>query len=248
MPDETPPNQTPAPAAPAMAAVADAPPQAAPPAASANQAVTISAKDYQEFLDSRTKLAQLEEARSREAAEAQRREMEALAQKGQIEAALKMLRDQSQQEVEAERTRLRQTEERAKRYALDGELSRALAAAPLVSPSAADQLTQLWRNQLSVEAQGDTFVVRTPTFQPVHEFVQQQLARPEYAHFVRAGSSGGAGGQTTQAAQTQPATPSPAPVPRTMGEAVILHMQGLQKAQGDPRANVALPFGLKAAK
>jgi hypothetical protein len=210
--------------------------------------VTISAKDYQEFLDSRAKLARIEEARQKEAAEAQRREMEALAQKGQIEAALKMLREQSQQEVEAERTRLHQTEERAKRYALDGELSRALVAAPLVSPSAVDQLTQLWRNQLSVEAQGDTFVVRTPTFQPVHEFVQQQLARPEYAHFVRASSQGGAGGQTTQAAQTQPAQPTPPPAPKTMGEAVILHMQGLQKAQGDPRANMGLGFGLKAAK
>jgi hypothetical protein len=210
--------------------------------------VTISAKDYQEFLDSRAKLAQIEEARRTEAAEAQRREMEALAQKGQIEAALKMLREQSQQEVDAERTRLRHTEERAKRYALDGELSRALAAAPLVSPSAADQLTQLWRNQLSVEAQGDTFVVRTPTFQPVHEFVQQQLARPEYAHFVRAGSSGGAGGQTTQAAQTQPAVPSPPLAPRNMGEAVILHMQSIQKEQGDARANMGLGFGLKAAR
>jgi hypothetical protein len=222
-------------------------PAGATSASAAGQAVMISAKDYQELLDSRAKLAQIEEARQREAQEAQRREMEALAQRGQIEAALRMLREQSQQEVEAERARLSQTEERAKRYALDGELSRALAAAPLASPAAAEQLTQLWRNQLTVEAQGDSFVVRTPTFQSVGEFVAQQLQRPEYAHFVRATTQGGVGGQTTQAAQTQTATPSPAPLPKTMGEAVILHMQSLQKAQGDPRTSMALPLGLRAA-
>jgi hypothetical protein len=33
-----------------------------------------------------------------------------------------------------------------------------------------------------------------------------------------------------------------------MGEAVILHMQGLQKAQGDARANLSLPMGLRAAR
>ena len=245
MPDETTQTQTATTAETATAATAAA--TTAGAATAAPQAVTISAKDYQEFLDSRAKLAQIEEARQKEAQEAQRREMEALAQKGQIEAALRMLREQSQQEVEAERTRLRQTEERAKRYALDGELSRALAAAPLASPAAAEQLTQLWRSQLTVEAQGDSFVVRTPTFQPVGEFVAQHLARPEYAHFVRAATQGGAGGQTAQAAQTQAATPSPAPAPKTMGEAVILHMQSLQKAQGDPRTSMTLPFGLRAA-
>ena len=90
---------------------------------------------------------------------------------------------------------------------------------------------------------------RTPTFQTVGEFVSHQLARPEYAHFLRASTQGGtANGQTIQAAQTPPAGPIPGPQPRNMGEAVILHMQGIQKAQGDARANMNLAMGLKAAR
>ena len=64
--------------------------------------------------------------------------------------------------MQTERARLTQVEERAERYALDGELSRALAACNLV-PGGAEQLTQLWRNQFLVNA-GDSFAVRTPTF------------------------------------------------------------------------------------
>ena len=65
-----------------------------------------------------------------------------------------------------------------------------LASQPLV-PGGAEQLTQLWRNQFVVEPQGDSFTVRTPTFQSVGDFVQAQLARPEYAHFIRASNPGG---------------------------------------------------------
>ncbi len=116
-----------------------------------------------------------------------------MAQKGEVEEALRILREQSEQQVQAERARFTQVEERAKRYALDGELSRALAACNLV-PGGAEQLTQLWRNQFLVDAQGDSFAVRTPTFQSVGDFVHQQLARPEYAHFVRAQNPGGGTG------------------------------------------------------
>ena len=218
--------------------------------ATTQQTVTIPLEQVQAFTTMQARLAQLEsEQRSREQA-TQQDQARILAQKGEVENALRLLREQSEQQVQAERTRLTQVEERAKRYALDGELSRALSACNLV-PGGAEQLTQLWRNQFLVDAQGDSFAVRTPTFQSVGDFVHQQLARPEYAHFVRPQNPGGGTGGFQPAGQSLPSTPAnPAqtPQPKNMGEAVILHMQNMQKAQGDPRANISLPMGLKAVR
>lgn len=219
-----------------------------PSTATTQQNVTIPLEQLQAFTSIQARLAEMEAAQRTQQEAAQQEQARILAQKGEVENALRMLREQSEQTLGAERQRLVQVEERAKRYALDGEISRALATQNLVQ-GGAEQLSQLWRSQFVVDTQGDSFAVRTPTFQSVGEFVSQQLARPEYAHFVRASTQGGtATGQTIQAAQTPPAGPTPAPQPRNMGEAVILHMQGLQKAQGDARANLSLPMGLRAAR
>lgn len=218
------------------------------PTATTQQNVTIPLEQLQAFTSIQARLAEMEAAQRSQQEAAQQEQARILAQKGEVENALRMLREQSEQTLNTERQRLVQIEERAKRYALDGEVSRALAGHNLV-PGGAEQLAQLWRSQFIVDTQGDSFAVRTPTFQSVSEFVSQQLARSEYAHFVRASTQGGtATGQTIQAAQTPPANPAPAPQPRNMGEAVILHMQGLQKAQGDARSNLSLPMGLRAAR
>lgn len=207
--------------------------------------MTVSAREYEEFLSSRAKLVEIEEQRRKDQMDSQRREQEALIAKGQIEKALELLRNQSHQEVEEQRRKLTETEGRAKRYALDGELARALAAQPLCSPAAAEQLASLWRGQLTVEAQGDSFVVRTPTFQPVAEFVAQQLQRPEYEHFRRPGSTGGAGGQSPQSAgsasgQAQPKTYA------TEGERIIDEYNSRQtKEGGDANKNMGLVMGLR---
>ncbi len=242
MPDEP----IPTPATPAVA-VAPAPvtntvtPPPAPPAG-----ITISATDYTEFMATRTRLAAIEQERAREVAEANAREVAALAQKGQIEGALTMLRQQAQADLDAERVKSRATEDRAKRYALDGELARSLSSQPLV-PGGAEQLTQLWRSQFHVQPEGDSFAVRTPAFQSVGDFVTQQLARPEYAHFVRAGNPGGGhhGGGGNLTIPTPAASPAPPVVPANMGEAVILHMQSLAKNTNDPASDMSQSFGLK---
>jgi hypothetical protein len=225
---------------------AQAPP--APPTATTHQTVTIPLEQLQAFTSVQARLAEMEAAQRAQQEATQQEQARILAQKGEVENALRILREQSDQAISAERHKLAQIEDRAKRYALDGELSRSLAAHNLVQ-GGAEQLAQLWRSQFVVDAQGDSFAVRTPTFQAVSEFVQQQLARPEYAHFVRASTQGGTStGQMVQAAQTPPSTPTPMPQPRNMGEAVILHMQNLQKTQGDPRANMGLSMGLRAAR
>jgi hypothetical protein len=233
------------------AAVAATPPATPPPATPAQpQTVTIPLEQLQTFTSVQARLAQMEaDQRSRD--EASRAEqVKLMAAKGEIENALRIQREEAQKQLDGERASRAAVEERAKRYALDGEVSRVLASQPLV-PGGAEQLTQLWRNQFVVEPQGDSFTVRTPTFQSVGDFVAAQLARPEYAHFIRAsnpggGTAGGPGGASL-AAPTSPANPAAPTQPKNFGEAIILQMAELQKGQStDPRLNPAAPMGLNA--
>jgi hypothetical protein len=242
MPDETPPVAAPA--------VALAPTPAAPAAPAAPQTVTIPLDQLQTFTSIQARLAQVEaEQRQRDDA-ARVEQVKLLAQKGEVENALRIQREQAEQQLNTERSQRAAIEERAKRYALDGELSRVLASQPLV-PGGAEQLTQLWRNQFTVEAQGDSFAVRTPTFQSVNDFVAGQLAQPHYAHFIRSNNQGGTAGATGahQADPTPPVHPAAPPVPKTLGEAVILHMQSIKgNASADPRLDLSSPMGLRRAK
>ena len=115
-----------------------------------------------------------------------------------------------------------------------------------MSPGGAEQLTQLWRNQFQVEPQGESFHVRTPTFQSVSDFVGAQLARPEYAHFIRAQNPGGGTAGTTGAHQAAPTptNPAAAATPKNFGEAIILQMQEMAKSQPtDARLNPAAANG-----
>jgi hypothetical protein len=220
---------------------------ASAPAPAPAQTVTIPLEQLQTFTSIQARLAQVEaEQRQRDDA-ARVEQVKLLAQKGEIENALRIQREQAEHQLNSERSQRAAIEERAKRYALDGELSRVLASQPLVA-GGAEQLTQLWRNQFTVEAQGDSFAVRTPTFQSVHDFVASQLAQPQYAHFIRSNNQGGVAGTTGahQADPTPPVHPAAPPQPKTLGEAVILHMQSNKGgANSDPRLDLSSPMGLR---
>ncbi len=54
-----------------------------------------------------------------------------------------------------------------------------------ILPGTTDQLTSILRGQLQVEAQGDSYVVRTPAFVSATDYVAATLAKPEFAHFLR---------------------------------------------------------------
>ena len=209
--------------------------------------VTIPVEQLQAFTQIQTRLAQMEtDQKTRD--EAARAELvKTMAAKGQVEEALRTQREQAQRDIEAERIKHQKLEERAKRYALDGQLTAALAAQPLVA-GGAEQLTQLWRSQFVVEPQGDTFNVRTPDFQPVGTWIAVQLGRPEYAHFLRAqnpaGGTAGAGG-----VQSPPTTPGNSVTrdvqPKNMSEAVLLTMAARKKSEDDPRLTPTLGMGLR---
>jgi hypothetical protein len=215
--------------APAKPVAPVAPVQPATPAG-----ITLTPEQAATYASLQSRLVELEENEHRRAAEAQAAEIKALQAKGQIEQALNLQRQQARLELEAERKKLREFEDRAKRYALDGELARALAERPLV-PGGVEQLTQLWRGQFSVDAQGDTFAVRAPDFQPVGAWIAAQLRRPEYAHFLHARDPGGGtmSSTTTQAGPTQPAQLVAANQPRNLGEAIALNMANIAKQQSE---------------
>jgi hypothetical protein len=195
------------------------------------------------------RLAKIESEQSARDEAAKQEQIRLLAQKGEIEQALKQQREQAEAALSAERLSRSQIEDRAKRYALDGELSRVLASQPLV-PGGADQLTQLWRNQFTVDAQGDSFAVRTPTFQTVQDFVAASLARPEYAHFLRPQNpTGGTAGQTGGGNLTTPTPAANPPAPpnfKNFGEAIVAQVQASRLAGGqNPAMNPTVAFGLK---
>jgi hypothetical protein len=208
--------------------------------------VTIPVEQLQAFTQIQARLAQME-ADQRARDEAARTELvKTMAAKGQVEEALRTQREQAQRDLEAERTARAASEKRAERYALDGQLTAALASQPLVA-GGAEQLTQLWRSQFIVEPQGDTFNVRSQDFQPVGSWIAAQLGRPEYAHFLRAQNPGGgtAGNGTVQSPQSAPANLTPEAQPRNMSEAVLMTMAARTKSQDDPRLTPTLGMGLR---
>jgi hypothetical protein len=237
----------PTPATPAAATVAAVPASAVPAPTAQSQTVTIPLEQLQAFTSVQARLAQMElDQRARDDKATADRVM-LLAQKGEVEKAMGIQREEAQKQLDGERVARQALEDRAKRYALDGDLSRVLASQPLV-PGGAEQLTQLWRNQFVVEPQGEGFTVRTPTFQSVGDFVTANLAKPEYAHFIRAqnpaGGTAGGGSSGAAAAPTGPANPAPVQ-PKNFGEAIILQMQEMAQAtQGDNRLNPAAAMGL----
>jgi hypothetical protein len=210
------------------------------------QTVTIPVVELQQLTQVQARLAQLEsEQRQREEA-AQAEQARLLAAKGQVEEALKAIQAQSEARLRAESESRLRTEERAKRYALDNELAKALAMHAIL-PGTADQLTMILRGQLQVQEEGEKYVVRTPTFVAAADHVAQTLAKPEFAHFLRPHSAGGtAGTGATQAAPTPAANPVPDLLPKNFGEAIILQIQAQQASKGaiDSRTDMSQSFGL----
>ena len=188
------------------------------------QTVTIPTDQLNAFMAMQARLAKVEEDQQQQHQAAAREEqVKILAAKGQVEEALRTQREEGQRALEAERVQRAQAEERAKRYALDGELARALGSQPLVD-GGAEQLTQLLRDHFVVEPKGNTFHVRTQDFKSVGDYIGAMLGRSEFAHFLRAQNAGGGSGSRGGAlsAPTSPANPTALIEPRNFSEAARL--------------------------
>ena len=202
------------------------------------QTVTIPLDQLNAFTTMQARLAKIEEDRQKDAAEAVRKDTEALAAKGQLETALQQLRQQSDQAVQAERMKLAQIEERAKRYALEGELARTLAAQQLV-PGGAEQLTQLWRSHFRVDPEGETFKVQHADFSARRALRHRPACRSASSPI----SSGPRIRPAGPAVRTRPVSRhrrrrpirAVALQPKNMSEAIIMGMKAMAQERPDAR-------------
>jgi hypothetical protein len=240
---------TPPPAASATTALVTETAPAQVAAATKPVGITLTPEEWTAYSSTQARVAHLEDLERKRLADAQAAEVKALQAKGQIEQAFNLQREQARLEIEAERNKLKATEDRAKRYALDGELARALAVQPLVE-GGNEQLSALWRSHFTVEPQGDTYVVRTPDMQPVGQWIAAQLAQPKFSHFLRPqnpnggtqGGAQGAQGTPTPAAQGAGAVDTSK---MNLSEAVLLTVAAREKNGADPRLTPTLGFGLR---
>jgi hypothetical protein len=127
--------------------------------------------------------------------------------------------------IRGQREEIRAAEERASKFAVQAELTNALAAQPLV-PAARTQLAQLWAGELTADPTANGFNVRAKTtYEPVAKFVSDRLKQTEYAHYL-------AGQQSSPAPTASKATPHVelSGEPKTLGHDIIQRFQARQGA------------------
>jgi hypothetical protein len=202
-----------------------------------------------EFLASfnamQTQLAELNAAQQKRDQEARDAEIKQAQLKGDHETALALARKDSETKIEAERQRASAIAAKAKKSALDAELSTALAGYEFM-PGGHDQVKKLVREDFVVDEQGETFVARSRDGQPVGQYLGALLGRQEYSHFLKAQHRGGtASSDKTQTRPTPPANPTPDVEPRNMSEAVLMTMAARKKSEDDPRLTPTLGMGLR---
>lgn len=216
---------------------------AAPVAPAAPQTVPVSLEQIQNWTSMSARLAQLEADQRTKDEAAKAALVAAMAAKGDIENALRTVREDSATALKAERDKLAAIEERARRHALDSQLSQALASHRLVE-GGAEQLTKLFRSEFVVDQEGESYKARTPTYEPIGAFIAAQLGRPEFAHFVQAknpaGGIAGTGGQgTTPTPIAETATPVAAPIVN-MGDAILRQASTMKAVLGNGQAQLGV--------
>jgi len=258
--EAAPPEVPVVPANPHPAAVQPAPVLAQPPAAPAAPAPqptlvaastltpppapTAVAVPMEEFLrfqeDRRIRLEQaaVQERLEREAAEAKAHH---LAKTGEWEKGFAKQKEDYQSQLTKAEQNLAVTEARVKKYVTDSHLAMAMNGYEFTSPAAAQQFANLIRNELIAESQGDSYVVRTPTFESPAQLVAAKRQHPDYLHFFKASTQGGtANGPSSAAVQPpEPKAPEPPPQPKNFGEAIMFDIRAMQQGGGggDPRMN-----------
>lgn len=196
--------------------------------------LALTPEEYRQWQDDRTRLAQHDAELAKERAAAKEREFKTLTEKGEIEKAMQLYRHESderlnaekraaQERVEAEKrasqqlketsdrtiadrdNMLRATEARARKFALDGELGRAMASHNLMDGAAAKIVKDI-KDEFVVEPNGETFTVRTSTGQNAADFLTSYLQANSY--FVKAQNPGGGTGGVQPSQQSPPSGPA----------------------------------------
>lgn len=164
----------------------------------------MSADEHRKLIERAQKAEALEKADAEREAKRREAEEERLRKNGEYEKLIA----QRDEDLKKERERLADVERRSKATEIDRELALALAKAPLVE-GWADHLMKLWRDSFEAKPEGERWTVRTLDGKTPHEFVQAQLARPEFNHIVRVESASGATNRGSTTARTDAAPEQP---------------------------------------
>jgi hypothetical protein len=135
-----------------------------------------------------------------------------------------------QTELAAARAQLARSAETDSTNRKTAAIAAALANAPLI-PGTAGQITTLLEKDIALHTDPATgqVVAVGPNLTPVGTYLQAQLGRPEFQHFLAARNPGGgtAGGTGVQSAPTAPPWSVAEPPPTSLGEAIL---QGARNA------------------
>jgi hypothetical protein len=188
----------------------------------AQQMVTLPVETVRQYQEQRAQFENMAAQQANEAAAATARAMIA---RGEVESVV--------QRTAAE---VKTAQQAASRYAASAELSRSLASHQL-APGAAEQLTQLWRDEVRADLGADgSFTVASKDFRPVADFVAAKLADPSYSHFKASSGHAAPANASNPAAPAQPAEQLQ---PRNLGEAYL--MRALAEKQAREAAQTANP-------
>lgn len=231
-------------ATPPAAAVAAAPAQtqtavsAAPPVPGKPQAVTVPYEQFERFLAAELSAKEAERRDKERAAEAERMKAEAQIKQGQAEKAVETIREQHTRELADERKAKDEISERSKKFVRDKELAVACAGLPFVSPFAAKQFLAMVGPRLEAYPEGETFTVRTATFQSPEQLIAEARNDPQYAHFFAASTTGGAKPANSNLTAPTPPAATNGEGPKNLGEAIL--SQWNQHHSGRPAVGAGL--------
>jgi hypothetical protein len=196
MPDTD--GQTPPPAgtpAPAPAAPAPATPAATP---AATGMIQVPAEEFKTLLADRQIADAARQAEAQKAAAAEAARLKALAEKEGVDAALKLARDQADAEKKAHQEELRTYQARLLDYHKGTELARQLTGVVWTSAAAGRDATEkLSKLFEAVDVSGQVVTRQVGTGRLPAEVIPELLKTEEFAHFVKAASTGGAGAAGT---------------------------------------------------
>lgn len=151
----------------------------------------------------RARLAELEAADAERERLAREAEEEKLRAKGEFEKLIK----QRDADLATEKAKAAAATDRAKAYALNTELAIAFSSHALVEGSAED-LSELWRKDFEVVADGDTWAARSKDGRTVKEVIAERLAG-RWSNHVKAEARSGSGGGNGNVPAPTPTSTTP---------------------------------------
>jgi hypothetical protein len=153
-----------------------------------------------------------------------------------------------QQTIIAQQQELGAMRHAAEQNAISAALHTALSGHEFASAAAGQQVHQLLARNLSVHRDGGALHVTGPGYERAVDYVKNELAKSEYAHFLRTGSrppEAPRGGPGQGAMPVVPAGSDALPG-ETMGAYIVRKSQESRSAvQADGRTNPSVSFGLR---